>query len=214
MRSSRTGRWVAAVVGGAAAAGVAALSAGDAGRAADRSLFARLNADRGPAADGFFRGVTELGSIGASIGAFAALVARGRGRAGADALGAATATWFLGQWLKKRHLRDRPYQAADHPTRLLIGEPQGTSWPSSHPAVLLAFLTVAARDLNLPSSKRTWLMALAGLVGLSRVYNGVHYPSDVAGGLFLGRATADVWSSAISRAVFARSGSAAGTVPR
>ena len=213
MRSGRKGRWVAAAVGAAAAAGVAALSAGDAGRALDRSLFARLNADRGPTADRFFRGVTELGSIGASIGACLALAARGRGRAGVDALGAATATWFFGQWLKTRHLRDRPYQAADHPTRLLIGEPPGTSWPSSHPAVLLAFLTVAARDLDLPPAKRALLAGLAGVVGLSRVYNGVHYPSDVAGGLFVGRAAADVWSSAVSRAVFARSATAAGTVP-
>jgi hypothetical protein len=81
MRSGRNVRWVAAAIGGAAAAGVAALSAGDAGRAVDRSLFARLNADRGPAADGFFRGVTELGSIGARSGPFAAFAARGRGRA-------------------------------------------------------------------------------------------------------------------------------------
>jgi undecaprenyl-diphosphatase len=213
MRSGRTGRWLAAAVGAVAAAGVAALSAGDAGRALDRSLYARLNSDRGPAADRFFRGVTELGSIGASIGASAALASRGRGRVGADALGAATAAWFLGQWLKKRHLRDRPYQAADHPTRLLIGEPSGTSWPSSHPAVLLAFLTVVARDLNLSQGKRACLAGLAGVVGLSRVYTGVHYPSDVAGGLFVGRATADVWSSAISRAVLARTRSAAGTVP-
>ncbi len=212
MARGRRGRWVAAGIAAGAAAGVAAVSARDWGRALDRSLFSRLNADRGPAADRFFRGVTELGSIGAPIGACAALALRGRSRAGVDALGAATAAWFLGQWLKKRHLRDRPYQAADHATRLLIGEPHGTSWPSSHPAVLLAFLTVAARDLDLPAGRRAWLNGLAGVVGLSRIYNGVHYPSDVVGGLFLGRATADVWTSAVSRAVLARSPSGAGTV--
>jgi membrane-associated phospholipid phosphatase len=213
MRPARRGRWFAAAVAAGAAAGVAAASARDWGRALDRSLFARVNADRGPRADRFFRGVTELGSIGASIGAAAALAVRGRARTGVDALGAATATWFLGQWLKKLHMRDRPYQAADHPTRLLIGEPQGTSWPSSHPAVLLAFLTVAARDLELPRGKRALLDGLAGVVALSRVYNGVHYPSDVAGGLFLGRATADVWSSVVSRALLARSADGAGRLP-
>jgi undecaprenyl-diphosphatase len=203
---------VSAALAAVAAAGVASVSARDWGRALDRSLFGRLNADRGPGADRFFRGVTELGSIAASIGACTALAMRGRRRAGVDALGAATAAWFLGQWLKSRHLRDRPYQATDHSTRLLIGEPPGTSWPSSHPAVLLAFLTVAGRDLGLPRPARGLLAGLAGVVGLSRVYNGVHYPSDVAGGLLVGRATADVWTSVVG-GLLARSRGGAGTVP-
>jgi undecaprenyl-diphosphatase len=202
---------VGAAVATAGAAAVASYSARDDGRSLDRELFARLNADRGAAADRFFRGVTEFGSIAASIGGCAALIARGRPRVGLDALGAAAAAWALGQWLKGRHLRDRPYQSADHPTRLLIGEPSGTSWPSSHPAVILAFVTVAARDLGLGATKRGVLSGLAGLVGLSRIYNGVHYPSDVAGGLLIGWATADVWSGVVSR-FLARSRASAGTV--
>jgi membrane-associated phospholipid phosphatase len=211
MGSGRRGWWVDAAAAAAGAAVVASLSARDPGRSLDLRVFSRLNADRGPAADRFFRGVTELGSIAASIGGCAALMARGRTRVGIDALGAAASAWLLGQWLKGKHLRDRPYQSSDHPTRLLIGEPPGTSWPSSHPAVLLAFVTVAARDLGVGASKRGGLNGLAGLVGLSRIYNGVHYPSDVAGGLLMGRATADVWSSVVS-GFLARSRAAAGTV--
>ena len=66
----------------------------------------------------------------------------------------------------------------------------GTSWPSSHPAVLLAFVTVASRQLGAGPPARTALDLLAAVVAVSRVYVGVHYPSDVAAGLLLGRGVA------------------------
>jgi membrane-associated phospholipid phosphatase len=105
--------------------------------------------------------------------------------------------WAIGQGLKRAFARPRPYQALEG-FRLLIAEPKGTSWPSSHPAVLLTFGTVLGRDLGAPAGVRRRLTALSGLVGLSRVYLGVHYPADVVGGLVLGRGVADLWSAAIS----------------
>jgi membrane-associated phospholipid phosphatase len=64
--------------------------------------------------------------------------------------------------------------------------------------VLLAFVTVAGRNLGLPRGARRALTGLAGLVAASRVYLGVHYPADVVGGLLLGRTVADLWSAGIS----------------
>jgi membrane-associated phospholipid phosphatase len=64
--------------------------------------------------------------------------------------------------------------------------------------VLTAFLTVASRNLELRKAARLGLGAVAGLVACSRVYLGVHYPADVAGGLLLGRAFGDGWSRTIS----------------
>jgi membrane-associated phospholipid phosphatase len=64
--------------------------------------------------------------------------------------------------------------------------------------VLLTFGTVLARDLDAPGRVRSRLVGLAGLVGASRVYLGVHYPADVAGGLLLGKGLADLWSAAVS----------------
>jgi membrane-associated phospholipid phosphatase len=120
-----------------------------------------------------------------------------RRREALDAAGAALAMWGIGQGLKRVFARPRPYQALER-FRLLISEPRGTSWPSSHPAVLLAFGLVLARDLRAPEAVRGQLAALAGLVGLSRISLGVHYPADVVGGLLLGKGVADLWSSAVS----------------
>ena len=179
-----------AIALGGAALAVGAVTSAGAGRDLDVEAFGAGNRGRGEAADRFFRGVTELGSIWASVGAASVLAAAGRRRAAACGLTAASVAWVAGQGLKRLFLRPRPYDADLPGMTLRVGRPNGTSWPSSHPAVLLAFVTVAARELEASRGARTALDLLAGAVGLSRVYAGVHYPSDVAGGLLLGKGVA------------------------
>jgi membrane-associated phospholipid phosphatase len=179
---------VAAIALIGAALGVAAWTSTPKGRELDLQVFKELNRDRGPAADAVFGGVTELGSIWASAGAAAVLAIGGRRRAAALGLTAAGLAWLMGQGLKQVVGRTRPYLDDREGTRLLIGEPRATSWPSSHPAVLFAFVTVAGRELRVGGLGRAGLASIAGLVGVSRSYLGVHYPSDVVGGLLLGRA--------------------------
>jgi membrane-associated phospholipid phosphatase len=183
---------VAWLAGAALATGL--LASTELGDRVDVGLFRAVNRGRGPGADRFFRGITELGSIWASIGAAGVLAAGGRRRAAARGLGAASAAWLAGQGLKRLFDRPRPYVADPDGVRLLAQPPRATSWPSSHPAVLLAFVTVAGRDLELSLVARTALRGLAAAVGISRTYVGVHYPADVVGGLLLGQAVADAMS--------------------
>ena len=75
----------------------------------------------------------------------------------------------------------------------MIAKPYGTSWPSSHPAVLTTFTRVAARELGVGAFARAALTCLDVSVAASRVALGVHYPSDVASGLLFGRAVARLW---------------------
>ncbi len=183
---------VAGLAGAALATGL--LASTELGERVDVGLFRAVNRGRGPGADRFFRGITELGSIWASIGAAGVLAAGDRRRAAARGLAAASAAWLAGQGLKRLFDRPRPYVADPDHVRLLAQPPRATSWPSSHPAVLLAFVTVTGRNLELSRTARTAFRALAAAVGISRTYVGVHYPADVVGGLLLGQAVADAVS--------------------
>lgn len=178
----------AALVGAALAVG--AWSSAGPGRERDLRAFRDGNRDRGPVADRLLLGVTELGSIWASVGAAAVLAAAGHRRAAARGLSAAGVTWVAGQGLKRVFGRPRPYDAGLDGMRLRVGRPNGTSWPSSHPAVLQSFLTVASGDLGAGPVARAAMDGLAAAIGMSRVYVGVHFPSDVAGGILLGKAVA------------------------
>ena len=198
--AATTGSGRRALLLGAGALLVAVATAGGRGRRLDDRLFGLANGRfHHPVLDEGFRAITELGSLWASVGAAGAMAAGGRRREAADALGAAAGMWVVGQGLKRVFRRLRPYQAdLPGPRRLLIGRPRGASWPSSHPATLMAFVSVAGLDLGLGAGARAALTGLAGAVGASRVSLGVHYPADVVGGLLLGRAVAEVWSRTVS----------------
>lgn len=91
-------------------------------------------------------------------------------------------TLALGEWgtgrLKKAFNRPRPF--VTHPeTRTLVGKGLNASMPSGHSAIWAAAAVVAAGYYR--RSPR-FLVPLAAGVGLSRMYVGVHYPSDVLAG--------------------------------
>jgi membrane-associated phospholipid phosphatase len=64
----------------------------------------------------------------------------------------------------------------------LIATPTALSFPSAHASTSLAGAISYARAGLDPLP----LLSLAGALSLSRVYLGVHYPSDVLGGALLG----------------------------
>lgn len=67
--------------------------------------------------------------------------------------------------------------------RLLIDQSRSFSFPSSHAANNAA----AAVLFSVKYRRYTWVFVfIAGVVAYSRVYVGVHYPSDILGGALLG----------------------------
>ena len=133
--------------------------------------------------------LTDLGSMYAAGGAAAALWAGGRKELARDVLGSAAVAWGIAQAAKQVFKRPRPYDAGE--VDLLVRTPAGTSYPSGHPAVVAAMVGVAGREL--PTALRAPLERLPRFVGFSRVYVGAHYPSDVVGGVMIGKAVAELW---------------------
>jgi undecaprenyl-diphosphatase len=133
--------------------------------------------------------LTDLGSMYAAGGAAAALWLGGRRRLARDVIGAATLAWGVAQAAKQVFRRPRPYEAGD--VDLLVRTPAGRSYPSGHPAVAAAVVEVVAPELR--PLVRPPLRRLPRFVGFSRVYVGAHYPSDVVGGLLVGRAIGELW---------------------
>ncbi len=104
--------------------------------------------------------------------------------AAAGATVAYTAAHLLSQWGKDLTDRDRP-SIAD-PSILVAGNVPGSSaMPSSHAATAFAAAVVIA---FIHPRLRWWVLGLAALIAVSRVYLGVHYPSDVLVGAALGAA--------------------------
>jgi len=87
---------------------------------------------------------------------------------------------------KRSAPRKRPYQV--YPQATIGRSPlQDPSFPSGHTTAGFAMLTpwMLAEPLLIPL-----LLPLAIGIGLSRIYFGLHFPSDTLAGAFLGSATA------------------------
>jgi undecaprenyl-diphosphatase len=71
-------------------------------------------------------------------------------------------------------------------------EPSGFSFPSAHSASSVALYVMLALIAGSAMRKRVWgpvwlaAIAMVAMVGMSRVYLGAHYPTDVFAGWLIG----------------------------
>ncbi|MGH3664919.1 MAG: phosphatase PAP2 family protein [Egibacteraceae bacterium] len=162
---------------------------------ADVAVGDRVREAGDPRVDRVVTYTTDLGSLYSVLGVAGVLAVTGRRRVATDVLGVGAAAWNLAQVNKRRVRRQRPYQTDG--VRRLIRKPTGSSFPSGHAAVGAAMFWLLGDQ-----ARDTWgrriLQAVGIYVGASRVYVGVHYPTDVFGGFGMGLAVAALWRGPVA----------------
>ena len=133
-----------------------------------------------------FKFITTLGNAGViwivlSVGL---LIPKKTRRVGALALVSLVFSALIDNVILKNVVaRTRPYDVIEGLTSL-VGAQKDYSFPSGHTGS--AFAAAVVMFLGLPKKCGIPILVLACLMGLSRLYVGVHYPSDVLGGALIG----------------------------
>lgn len=128
-----------------------------------------------------FSRLGEHGGVWLAVGAIGQIVDRPRRREWRRATRAVVRAYVANTVIKLLVRRRRPI-LADLPA--LSGTPTALSFPSAHAATSFAGAASYSR-LGLPALP---LYALAASLSASRLYLGVHHPSDVLAGALLGTA--------------------------
>lgn len=163
----------------------------------DHAVLMWLETHRTPTLTHIFHSITALGSSAVltilTLGTCIAMLLAGERRFAGTLLVVMAGTPILSQGLKRIYARERPDVVPHLET---VSDP---SFPSGHTVSSIAFFVTIALLVASYTPHRLlrgflvgYALLIAALVALSRVYLGVHYPSDVAGGALLGIA----WSLA------------------
>lgn len=132
----------------------------------------------------FFVLITNIATLGAVVAAgFVAIIGKKR-RIGLAILLSGVIAWFVSNILKDVIGRARPNGFIDDAIVRYTDLASGNGFPSGHSAVAAAI--AMSLVLILPRRFAPILITLVLLVGVSRVYLGVHLPLDVVGGWAIG----------------------------
>ncbi len=168
----------------------------------DGGLFHLTNAVwTNPLLDALMPALSRAGSLGAvwlfllgGIAVFGKKTGRGIALAGLISLAFAFASSEI---VKEITMRPRPFAVLPD-VNLLVDAPHSYAFPSGHATSAFAAASgtmLAARRLLGRVPAWGWAMlALATAISYSRLYVGVHWPTDVAAGTFLGLASG--WAGA------------------
>lgn len=127
--------------------------------------------------------VMQCGALVAAPASAAVASALGEKRLAVQLAAAGTTTWALSKVVKRLVRRDRP--AGLLPDVVVRGQAAtGLGYLSGHAGVATALAATLVQRVGVRRAAPA--LAVAGTVGLTRLYVGAHLPLDVAGGTALG----------------------------
>lgn len=141
---------------------------------------------RNPILDPVFNAITHLGDGGIFwiILTVFLLCFRKTRRAGVYSAYALLGSLLVNNLILKNLVnRTRPYEVIDGLV-CLVSPAKDASFPSGHTGA--SFASAVAVYRRLPKRYGVLLLILAALIAFSRLYVGIHYPTDVLGGLVTG----------------------------
>jgi undecaprenyl-diphosphatase len=144
---------------------------------------------RHPFLDFLLTKLTHLGGASAALGISVLVISLNSGNLriiGIQSFLAILISHIPVAWMKKKYRRLRPYQVFSQ-TNLSLQPLKDHSFPSGHTTAIFALVTPY---MLFHLALAFVLLPLACVVGFSRIYIGLHYPSDCIVGMIIGTFTA------------------------
>ncbi len=141
---------------------------------------------RNAVCDVFFKSITHLGDAGIFwiLLTVVLLCFRQTRKAGIYSACALVLSLIVNNIILKNLVgRIRPYELVEG-LQCIVGPAHDASFPSGHTGA--SFASSVAIYRQIPKKFAVFFIVLASLIALSRLYVGIHYPTDVLGGLVTG----------------------------
>ena len=148
-------------------------------------MYFNMRGRRAPWLDWMMLGFTQIGNgIFAMVIAFIVFLGANHLLAYELVLGTLT-LWLVVDLIKVLFHRTRPYIKLNN-IRIVGSRASGHSFPSGHTSQSFFLVTLMLHYYHVGASVAIVMYAIALLVGITRIYVGMHYPRDVLGGAILG----------------------------
>lgn len=141
---------------------------------------------RNTACDVFFKGITHLGDAGIFwiLLTIVFLCFKQTRKAGIYSACALIASLIVNNLILKNLIgRIRPYEVVEG-LQCIVAPAHDASFPSGHTGA--SFASAVAVYKHIPKKAAVLFIVLASLIAFSRLYVGIHYPTDILGGLVTG----------------------------